>query len=131
MEKSSIKLKPQVLVIEDDRSVRRMLRFSLADSGFEVAEVDNGSAAISRLESDPPDAVIVDLGLADGRGRAVLEWLHRRSLQENGRPVWVVVSALDRDQATKQYGALGQHFLPKPFDPWDLVELLERLLQLE
>ena len=40
-----------------------------------------------------PDAVIVDLGLADGRGGAVLEWLHQQSQNKNGRPVWVVFSA--------------------------------------
>ena len=129
MEKSNIKLKSQVLVIEDDRSVRRMLRFSLADSGFEVDEVDSGAAAIARLEGSPPDAVIVDLGLADGRGKAVLDWLRQKSPTDHGKPVWVVVSALDQDEAAKKYGSLGHHFIPKPFDPWSLVELLESLLQ--
>lgn len=129
MDERGLELKSQVLVIEDDRSVRRMLRFSLTDSGFEVDEVDSGAAAITRLESSVPDAVIVDLGLSDGRGAAVLEWLHQRKRSGNPRPVWLVVSALDESEATQRYGLLGQHFIPKPFNPWNLIELLERLLE--
>lgn len=129
MDISRVNLKTHVLVIEDDRSVRRMLRFSLTDSGFEVDEVDTGAAAIKKLEFDAPDAVIVDLGLADGRGSAVLDWLRNRADAGNNRPVWVVVSALDQDEATKRYGSLGQHFIPKPFDPWKLVDLIENLLE--
>ena len=129
MDTGSVDLKVQVLVIEDDRSVRRMLRFSLTDSGFEVDEVDTGVGAIHKLEGNTPDAVIVDLGLADGRGAAVLDWLHHRADAGNGRPVWVVVSALDQDEAMQRYGSLGRHFIPKPFDPWKLVELIENLLQ--
>jgi DNA-binding response OmpR family regulator len=121
--------KAQVLVIEDDRSVRRMLRFSLADSGFDVHEVASGAAAIQRLEGNTPDAVIVDLGLADGRGAAVLDWLLHRIGAGKGKPVWIVVSALDLDEAKKRYGCLGEHFIPKPFDPWKLVELIEALLE--
>ncbi|MDA0734558.1 MAG: response regulator [Chloroflexi bacterium] len=129
MNTGRVNLKAHVLVVEDDRSVRRMLRFSLTDSGFEVDEVDNGVGAIQKLESNTPDAVIVDLGLADGRGANVLDWLHHRADAGEGRPVWVVVSALDQDEAMKRYGSLGPHFIAKPFDPWKLVELIENLLE--
>ena len=80
------------------------------------------------LRSAPPDAVILDLGLPDKRGGDVLAWLRNAAQQKTGSPVWIVVSAMDLREAVKGYGPLGEHFLPKPFDPWDLVQLLERLL---
>jgi CheY-like chemotaxis protein len=73
--------------------------------------------------------VVLDLGLSDRQGRGVLDWLRRRGPDGDGHlPVWVVMSALDQDDATRQYGPLGRQFLAKPFDPWVLVGLLQKLL---
>ena len=119
---------PRVLVVEDDPSVTRMLRFSLRDAGFDIAEVTTGGAALRVLEQEPADAVILDLRLPDGLGRAVLDWLRQRSERGDVSPAWVVISVLDRDEATRRYGPLGSRFLSKPFDPWELVRILEELL---
>ena len=117
-----------VLVVEDDQSVRRMLRFSLRDAGFEIAETAVGAEAIQILDNRPPEAVILDLGLADAKGGAVLDWLRQKDGACNEPPVWMVISAVDREEASKRYGALGSRFLAKPFDPWELVRRLKELL---
>ena len=119
---------PRVLVIEDDESVTRMLRFSFRSAGFDTTEVTTGGEALRILKQQPPDAVVLDLQLPNGQGGAVLDRL--RQLDEGTRrpPVWVVISALDREEATRRYGPLGNHFLAKPFDPWDLVAMLKNLL---
>ncbi len=114
----------RVLVVEDNQSVRRMLRFSLRDAGFDITEVSTGMEALQTLEKDVPAAVVLDLGLPDGLGGAVLEWLR----QPEHRPVWMITSALDQDDVVKQCGSLGRHFLAKPFNPWELVMRLEELL---
>lgn len=120
----------RVLVVEDNRGVRRMLRFSLRDAGFQVFDVASGREALQILEQQTLEAVVLDLGLSDHRGRDVLDWLRRRGSDGNGQlPVWVVMSALDRDDATRQYGQLGSQFLAKPFDPWMLVGILQKLLE--
>lgn len=120
---------PRVLVVEDDQSVRRMLRFSLRTTGYSVTEVTTGMEAIRVLEQQPTDAVVLDLGLPDGLGGEVLGRLHQLAGQPRGLPIWVVISALDRDEAAARYGPLGSHFMAKPFDPWDLVRTLEVLLE--
>jgi DNA-binding response OmpR family regulator len=113
-----------VLVIEDDDAIARILRLSLGINGFETAEVETGRAALEALDRGSFDAVLLDLCLPDGRAGDVL-----RRLQVAGRdPVWVVMSALDEDEATRRYGRLQGPFLPKPFDPFDLVRLLNQLL---
>lgn len=115
---------PRVLVVEDDQSVRRMLRFCLKSAGFQIFEVSTGRDALQALSQDPPEAIILDLGLPDGLGGNVLEWLRR---SEAGGLVWVVISAQDQTDLVNQYGPLGRHFLAKPFNPWDLVSRIQEL----
>lgn len=119
----------RVLLVEDDQSVRRMLRFSLRDAGFAITEATTGSEALQALQNDVPEAIILDLGLPDGLGGAVLDWLRRSEAGPNGCSVWVVISAQDQNDVIKQYGSLGKHFLAKPFNPWELVTRLQELLE--
>jgi DNA-binding response OmpR family regulator len=114
----------KVLVIEDDDAIVRMLHFSLRSSGFETAWAESGREALTAMDQGKFDAVILDLCLPDGRGPDVLQRLQNTSRY----PVWVVTSALDEDEAVRRYGPLQGPFLPKPFDPWDLIRLLDRLL---
>ena len=118
---------PKVLLVEDDQSVSRMLRLSLRSAGFEVTAVSTGVDALRALDAEPVDAVVLDLGLPDRRGGAVLDRLKSEGRSEDESPAWVVISALDQGEATRQYGPLGRHFVAKPFDPWDLVNLLRGL----
>ncbi len=79
------------------------------------------------IESESPDAVVLDLGLPDNLGAVVLNRLKQGSRAE-GAPAWVVISALDRQEVVSQYGHVGANFMAKPFNPWDLVALIESLL---
>jgi CheY-like chemotaxis protein len=117
-----------VLVVEDDGAVAKMLRFCLREAGFDTTEVSTGSEALRILQQHPPDAAVLDLQLPDGQGGAVLELLRSSDERTTNAPVWVVISALDREEAAKRFGPLGRHFLAKPFDPWELVAILRTLL---
>jgi DNA-binding response OmpR family regulator len=121
-------IRPRILVIEDDESVTRMLRFSFDRASFDTTQLRTGGEALRILERQPPDAVVLDLQLPDGQGGAVLNRLRQLDEAASGSPVWVVISALDRAEATRRYGPLGNHFLTKPFDPWELVAMLKHLL---
>ena len=116
-----------MLIVEDDAAVMKMLRFCLRQAGFDTTEVSTGSEALRILQEHPPDATVLDLQLPDGQGGAILELL-RRYERTASPPVWVVISALDQEEAAKRYGPLGRHFLAKPFDPWELVAILNTLL---
>jgi two-component system KDP operon response regulator KdpE len=65
-------LKPLVLVIDDEVQIRRLLRACLESNGYRVVEASTGKEGISQLAQHPPDLVILDLGLADMEGIAVL-----------------------------------------------------------
>jgi two-component system phosphate regulon response regulator PhoB len=120
--------RPTVLVVEDNEAVARVLRFCLRQAGFDASDVATGREALRILSDQTPDAVVLDLQLPDGLGEAVLDWLHRRQMQTSGSPIWVVMSALDEETARQRFGLLGDHFVSKPFDPWDIVAILRTLL---
>jgi CheY-like chemotaxis protein len=118
----------RVLIVEDDGGVARMLRFSLEQAGLETIEAASGTEALDVLEQQSPDAVTLDLQLADGKGGAVLDRLRQLDETATGSPAWVVTSALNRQEVAARCGPVEGRFLSKPFSPWDLIAMLEELL---
>jgi len=64
---------PTVLVVEDDRLTREFLADNLIAEGFRVLAAGGVAAAVRFLQSEPPDLIVLDLGLPDGDGIALLE----------------------------------------------------------
>ena len=109
-----------VLVIEDDAPMRRFLRASLAAAGYRVNEVETGDDALKQAPLQPPDVVLLDLGLPDMDGLEVI-----RNLRTWSQVPIVVVSA--RGQERDKVAALdagADDYLTKPFS---VGELLARL----
>ncbi len=119
-------------MVEADPGIRKMLRFAFDAAGFETAETNNGSEALRILELQPPDAVVLDLSLPEHRGQEVLDRLppidNYNHEGGNKKPAWVVISSMGSAEVSSIYGGLGDRFIAKPFDPWDLVRKLESQL---
>src|SRR5207244_1665100 len=73
-------VRAEVLVVEDDRAVRRMLERTLAAEGYEVMGVSDGGAALASIERAAPDLVVLDVGLPDLDGFAVCRRLRDKGL---------------------------------------------------
>ena len=106
-----------------------MLRFSLNSEGFDVTVVRTGGEALDLLHRQSQDGVILDLGLPDAKAGAVLDFLREPVGTDGVPPAWLVISAMDAGEAQARYGLKGSRFIPKPFDPWDLMGRLNGLLQ--
>lgn len=119
---------PWVLIVEDDLTLRRILRMTLQENGFNCTEVGNGADALAVLDGQVPDAVVLDPGLPDSRAKEVLNCVGRFRARGNRGPAVVVMSALSKENVVQQYGPLGGPFLAKPFDPWELARLVNQLL---
>jgi DNA-binding response OmpR family regulator len=114
-----------VLLVEADRNLARIMGYALRDHQFVVTEVTTGREALEVLDSQYPDAVVLDPALPDGAGAALMGRLRQMGQRGNVSLEWVVISDLDRAEAMRRYGRPIPCFLAKPFDPWDLVKLLE------
>jgi len=114
----------RVLVVEDDSSLRRVIRAGLEADGLEVIEVDGCAAALKAVEGDDIAGVILDLKLPDGSGWGVLRTLRSSPLRQ--LPV-VIISAEPPDVA--RIDALHpQGYLRKPFDVRALVSQVRAVL---
>jgi len=111
---------PLILVIEDEQPIRRFLRASLTAEGYQVQEAEMGGQGLRLARQQPPDLVILDLGLPDVDGQEVL-----KSLREWFKAPIVVLSA--RGQESQKVNALdygADDYVTKPFG---VAELLARL----
>jgi two-component system KDP operon response regulator KdpE len=106
-----------VLLVEDELPIRRFLRSALSAEGYRLAEAEEGRQALRLAVQQPPDLVLLDLGLPDMDGQEVLlqlrEWLHA--------PI-VVLSA--RGQEKDKVAALdagADDYLTKPFSTGELL----------
>lgn len=110
----------RVLVVEDDREIRSLMRSSLSVEGFEVQTAASLSEARALLRHAPPDVIILDLGLPDGDG----ELLVRELRQHRTVPVIVVSARHQEAQKIALLDAGADDYLTKPFS---VAELLARI----
>jgi DNA-binding response OmpR family regulator len=82
-----------ILLIEDDRDFRKLLRTSFVIDGFSVREAADGYQALSWLDQQPFDAIVLDLGLPIVDGHSVLADIRQKSPVQ--RPALVVVTGAD------------------------------------
>ena len=116
---------PHVLCIEDEASIRKFLRVTLTSHGFTLAEAVTGAEGIQLAARQPPDVVILDLGLPDMDGVQVIEQLRGWT----NVPI-IVLSARGQEQdkvAVLDAGA--DDYLTKPFGTNELLARLRVALR--
>lgn len=114
-----------LLLVEDDHSLASGLRQALQHEGLAVNVVHNGNDALSSLDIQPPDLVVLDLGLPDMDGLTVLKRLRR---QHPRLPVLILTARSSLDDKVEGLDLGADDYLPKPFE---LPELLARIRVLE
>jgi two-component system KDP operon response regulator KdpE len=108
---------PLVLIVEDERQVRRFLRATLTSHGFRVVETEAGEQGLREATTRTPDLVLLDLGLPDVDGVDVIgrmrEWMKIPIL---------VLSARDQEgEKIRALDAGADDYLTKPFGAGELL----------
>lgn len=114
----------RLLLVEDDAPLAAALTQALREQGFAVNHVSHGAQALRAAEDDPPDLVVLDLGLPDMDG---LELLRRLRGAGSRLPILVLTArdALSDKVAGLDLGA--DDYLPKPFDMRELEARIRAL----
>jgi len=110
----------RVLVVDDERAIRRFLRASLSAHGYTVFEAVSGQEALAAVLTDRPDLIILDLGLPDMDGIEVTRQLREWSQTP------IVVLSVQEEEGTKvaALDAGADDYLTKPFG---MAELMARI----
>ena len=106
----------EILVVEDDESIRRLLRVSLRTEGYRVTEAASAAVALSVFEANAPALVLLDLGLPDRDGMEVLA----RIREEGDTPVIVITARSLDQQKVAALDAGADDYVVKPFSTAEL-----------
>jgi len=115
----------KILIVEDDLHIRRLLRTTMQRAGHAVVGAADARQAISLLDIEQPDVVLLDLGLPDRDGLELIGPIRLRSTA-----IIIVVSA--RDDSTEKVTALdlgADDYVTKPFDTDELLARIRTALR--
>ncbi len=116
----------RVLVIDDDASLRFALEAVLGDAGLGVVTAPSGAAGLQVFESGGADAVLTDLAMPEMDG---LEVLTRLRTLDSGVPVIMLTAHGSERAAVAAMKAGAYDYMPKPFDPDEIVLAVRRAIE--
>ena len=115
----------RILIIDDDAVVRDVARAALERDGYIVQAASAGTDGIALSASRSPALIVLDLGLPDVPGEAVLQEVRRRS----DVPILVLSARGRMEERVRGLGLGADDYLPKPFSPLELVARVKALLR--
>ena len=102
---------PTILVVEDDRNLNRVLSMALKADGYHTIDAGTGQRAIEEVRTRNPELVLLDLGLPDGDGLALVP-----TIRANSSAPIIVVSGRQADtEKVKALDAGADDYMTKPF----------------
>jgi two-component system, OmpR family, KDP operon response regulator KdpE len=117
--------RPDILVVDDEVQIRRLLRVMLEAAGYAVREADSGQIGLNEAAFRRPDALILDLGLPDLPGGEVL----RRLREWSNVPVLILSVRGAEGDKIAALDAGADDYLTKPFGSGELLARLRVLLR--
>jgi len=116
---------PSILVVDDERPIRRALEVTLGKEGYRVRAATDAAEALTMAALDPPDLVILDLMLPDADGADVC-----RQLRDWLRAPILLISAVDDEQdKIRALDAGADDYITKPFGIGELMARVRALLR--
>lgn len=116
----------KVLIVEDNPSVRELLKVLLESEGYEIVEAKDGLDGLLKAEFSKPDLMILDLMMPDVDGERVLDQL-RSDPNLAGIPVLVVSGKYEALDRLKDLVG-DENVFPKPFEPTRLLDRIGSLI---
>ncbi len=115
----------RVLVVDDERALRELLEYGLAQAGFAVRSVAEGSAALPLLQAWAPDLIVLDVMLPGTDGLTLLPEIRRLTTA----PVVMLTARTEVTEKVAGFSAGADDYVGKPFDLEELVARLRTLLR--
>jgi len=115
----------RILVVDDEKAIRKTLRVALAPRGYVILEAATGAEALEKSVSSHPDVIILDLGLPDVDGIEVIREIRKRSKT----PVIILSVRDDIADKVEALDAGADDYLTKPFGITELHARLKAVMR--
>jgi len=117
-----------VMVVEDEKEIRDLIRYNLERAGYRVNAVANGEEGLERLFASRPDALVLDLMLPGMNGLEILREVRSEPMTRDLPVVVLTARGAEMDKLLGfEHGA--DDYMTKPFSPRELVARLQALLR--
>ena len=116
----------RILLVEDDPDLSRQLKLALSDAGYAVDHAADGEEAAFLGETEPYDAIVLDLGLPKIDGASVLEGWRRTQVDA---PVLILTARAAWSEKVAGFDAGADDYVTKPFHTEELLARLRALLR--
>jgi len=115
-----------VMAVDDSKTMRDMVSFTLRNAGFQVTEAEDGQKALAVLRSMLVDLVITDLNMPNMDGVALIRNL-RADPRYRAVPILMLTTESDPSKKAEGRAAGATGWIVKPFDPEKLVDVASRV----
>jgi CheY-like chemotaxis protein/anti-sigma regulatory factor (Ser/Thr protein kinase) len=121
------KMTGNILIAEDEPSIRAALTRNLSASGYQVQAVSDGKAALGKLAKNTYDLIFTDLKMPGMSGRELYEAIKKNHPNSAEKVVFITGDVMTRD-TTKFLVSTGRPYLVKPFYSKDATDVIEKVL---
>lgn len=117
----------KVLTVDDSKTMRQMVAFTLKNAGFDIIEAEDGQHALNVLGNEKVDLIITDLNMPNMDGFELITELRKHAVHKFC-PILILTTESDgeKKQRGKASGATG--WIVKPFNPEKLIEVVNKVL---
>ncbi len=116
--------KKQILVVDDDDSIRTFVSMALADEGYTVVTAAHGAAALKSIDQEPPALILLDMRMPIMDG-----WAFAQAYQQTPAPhAPIITLTAARDAAVFAGQINANSYLAKPFTLDDLLNLVSQFM---
>ncbi len=122
---SEPRVRARILIVDDERSLVGVLAMVLGDAGYEFVTAYDGETALRRIRDDPPDLVLLDLGLPRLSGDEVARTIVERALA----PVIVLTGRKEPAEIARFLDLGVDDYVSKPFTPTELLARVRATLR--
>jgi len=118
-------LKPEIVIVDDEPYILRVLKMKLEQGGYEVSIAVNGLEALEVIDRKAPSVVITDINMPYMSGQELCEVLQRRHGDRSFLMI-VMTSGTDRAYRVWAEGMTNVRFVEKPFSPRQILKLVDQ-----
>jgi len=116
-----------VLIVDDEPAIRSILARILSGKGHQTHTVPNGKAALTELAEKVYDLLIVDLKMFGMSGRKLYETLNEKS-PDTANKIVFITGDITNEETNDFLASSGRPYLAKPFNPNDIIDIVEKEL---
>jgi two-component system, chemotaxis family, chemotaxis protein CheY len=116
----------KILAVDDSKTMRDMVSFTLKGAGYEVVEAEDGLLALDAIGNHTVDLVITDINMPNMDGISLVKTL-RQNPAHSSTPILVLTTESDDGKKNEGRAAGATGWIVKPFEPEKLLKVVQKV----